>query len=269
VAMSHPGRRRWEWMLLPGEDPAAMTTPAKVRELVTPWIDPGRLDVQRAAVFTFHARMADRWRAGRVLVAGDAAHAMPPFAGAGLNTGIRDAAALAWRLAGATRPEELDAYERERRPDVAKLTTMALRIGRVVQTRHRALSWVQRTFIRGLRTVPGLQTRLGDRPLPARRLPRRLAGGRPRAGQVLPNPLVTVDGGPPVRLDSVLGYRWAFIGHGCDPRPVARPGAVLLTLGLEPPPPGCLALTDPEGLLIGRRGTVTAVRPDRFLAGVF
>jgi 3-(3-hydroxy-phenyl)propionate hydroxylase len=272
VAMSRPGRWRWEWMLLPGEDPAEMTSPAALRPLITPWTDLATLEIQRAAVFTFHARMADRWRAGRVLLAGDAAHAMPPFAGAGLNTGIRDAIALAWRLAEAGDPAGLDAYERERRADVARLTKLALRIGRVVQTRNRALSRIQRTLIRGLRAVPGLQTRLGDRPLPVRRLPRAVAGPLARAGHVLPNPWVSVAGGPPVRLDEVIGYHWCFIGHGLDPRVTpeaeAHPGAVLLALDLADPPAGCLPIEDLDGLLEGAPGTVTAVRPDRFLHGV-
>ncbi len=76
---------------------------------------------------TFHARMAARWRVGRVLLAGDAAHSMPPFAGQGLGAGLRDAAALSWRLAevidGLAGEELLDAYERERRPHVAAMTS--------------------------------------------------------------------------------------------------------------------------------------------------
>jgi 3-(3-hydroxy-phenyl)propionate hydroxylase len=268
VAMSSPGRWRWEWMLLPGERPEEMTTPETVRELVRPWTDPDLLTVERAAVFTFHARMAERWRAGRVLLAGDAAHAMPPFAGAGLGMGIRDAGALAWRLGAADDPAGLDAYERERRPDVATTTAMALRIGRVLQTRNRAVASVFRGLTRGLNAVPGLRSRLGDRPLPPRRLPRALAGPLPGAGTVLPNPRVRVDGGPVVRLDEVLGYRWAAIGHGCDPRRADQPGAVHLTLGVAGPVPGCLALEDLDGLLTGKTGTVTVARPDRFLLGV-
>ena len=270
VAMSSPGRWRWEWMLLPGERPEAMTRPGTVRDLVRPWTDPDRLEIERAAVFTFHARMAERWRAGRVLLAGDAAHAMPPFAGAGLGMGIRDAGALAWRLREAGDPAGLDAYERERRPDVAGTTTMALRIGRVLQTRNRAAALVFRGLVRSLNAVPGLRSRLGDRPLPPRRLPRAVAGPLPRAGEVLPNPWVRVDGGPPVRLDDVIGYRWAFLGHGCDPRGVPeaqRPGAVHLTLEPAEPVPGCLALEDLDGVLRGAAGTITAVRPDRFLLG--
>jgi 3-(3-hydroxy-phenyl)propionate hydroxylase len=139
----------------------------------------------------------------------------------------------------------------------------------VVQTRNRALSRVQRGLIRATRAIPGLQTRLGDRPLPARRLPRAVAGPLPRAGRVLPNPLVRVAGGAPTRLDEVIGYHWAFIGHACDPTARTTPGAIRLTLGLADPPPGCLPIEDLEGLLTARPGTITAVRPDRFLAGTY
>ncbi|MEU8612019.1 hypothetical protein AB0C29_28940, partial [Actinoplanes sp. NPDC048791] len=103
------------------------------------------------------------------------------------------------------------------------------------------------------------------------RLPRAVAGPLPQAGHVLANPWVRVAGGPPVRLDDVIGYRWAFLGHGCDPRRVPeaeRPGAVHLALDLADPAPGCLAVEDLDGLLRGAAGTVTAVRPDRFLLGV-
>jgi 2-polyprenyl-6-methoxyphenol hydroxylase-like FAD-dependent oxidoreductase len=91
VAMWRPGARRWEWMLLPGEDPARMTDPATVRGLLAGWVDPETVRVERAAVFTFHARTASRWRRQRVLLAGDAAHSMPPFVGQG------------WAWAAATR----------------------------------------------------------------------------------------------------------------------------------------------------------------------
>lgn len=271
VAMSQPGRWRWEWMLLPGEDPEAMSAAGSVRSLIAGWVDPDALDIQRAAVFTFHARTAGRWREGRVLLAGDAAHALPPFAGLGLGMGIRDAVALAWRLAdvagGAADPRLLDGYERERRPDVQSTTTLALRIGRLVQTRSRTRSLLLRSL---LRTVGPLGAALGSRPLPARRLPRSVAGTLPDAGRVLPNPRVSVGGGPPVRLDEVLGYRWAYVGHGCDPRtvvPAIPDDAVLLALDLPDPAPGCLPVTDLDGLLKGRPGTVTMARPDRFLHG--
>ncbi|GAA0795173.1 FAD-dependent monooxygenase [Spirilliplanes yamanashiensis] len=244
VAMSRPGRWRWEWMLLPGDDPEAI-----VPALVAPWVEPSALTVRRSAVFTFHARLARPWRSGRVVLAGDAAHAMPPFAGAGLGMGLRDAVALAWRLAQGA---DLDGYERERRPDVARTTALALRVGRVVQTRRPAVSWAQRAVLRALGPVLG-----------------RVGGSRAVRVRLFPNPVVRVDGGALQRLDEVVGYRWAVIGHGCDPAPVAAgfPGAVRLAVGAAAP--GCRTVVDDAGELRGRRGTVTVVRPDRVVHGRF
>ena len=275
VAMSQRDRWRWEWMLGPGEDPRAMTSDDTVRALISGWVPPDRLEVERAGVFTFHARTAGRWRSGRVLLAGDAAHAMPPFAGLGLGMGIRDAVALAWRLADVVTagadPLLLDGYERERRPDVERATRLAARIGRLAQTRKPFTSRLVRGMLRAVAALPRIGTTLGAKPLPARRLPRTAAGPLPGAGRVLPNPRVSVGGGPPVRLDEVIGYRWACIGHACDPRSGAGdlpPGAVLLAVDLPDPAPGCLPVTDLDGLLAGRPGSVTVVRPDRFLHGV-
>ena len=78
---------------------------------------------------------------------------------------------------------------------------------------------------------------------------------------------MSVAGGPPTRLDEVIGYRWAFIGNGCDPRSEKAPDAIYLTLNLADSPPDCLAIEDLDGLLDTTPGTITAVRPDRFLLG--
>ena len=70
--------------------------------------------------WTARMQVVDRMRRGRVFLAGDAAHANPPFGGHGLNTGIGDAVDLGWKiaavLAGWGGPALLDSYERERRP---------------------------------------------------------------------------------------------------------------------------------------------------------
>jgi 3-(3-hydroxy-phenyl)propionate hydroxylase len=94
------GTLRYEFMLHEGEDPDEMLDEARVRG----WIharEPAdaRLPITRKVVYAFHARVASRWKAGRVLLAGDAAHLTPPFAGQGMNSGVRDAANLAWKLA--------------------------------------------------------------------------------------------------------------------------------------------------------------------------
>ncbi|MGK5739991.1 bifunctional 3-(3-hydroxy-phenyl)propionate/3-hydroxycinnamic acid hydroxylase [Micromonospora sp. URMC 103] len=290
VTMSRPGAYRWEWMLLPGEDPERVAGETTVRSLVGAWVDPDTVRVRRAAVFTFHARTAARWRRGRVLLAGDAAHSMPPFVGQGLGSGIRDAASLAWRLAQVARgldgDELLDGYERERRPDVRATTLMALRAGRVVQSRSRFGSALLRAVLRTAGAVPGVETfvsRRAQRAQPARRLARPAAGSRPDAGRLLPDTRVRVRDGDVVRLDDLLADRWGVLGYGVDPRAhmdaaarewAAARRAVVLTVA-EPGRPatadaGCTVVEDLDGVLRApRRPAATVVRPDRFLLGTF
>lgn len=131
-----PGRHRWEWMLHPGESPAPFLTPESVRERIAPWLDGQTADIERAVVYTFHTRTAARWRRGRVLLAGDAAHLTPPFAGQGFSSGARDAMNLGWKLAEvlAGAPASLlDTYEQERRPHVTAMQRLANTMGAFVQ----------------------------------------------------------------------------------------------------------------------------------------
>ena len=94
-----PGRRRWEFMCLPGERLEDLDDATRAWDLLADWdVHPGNAQLERQSVYTFQARYAARWRDGRVFVAGDAAHQMPPFAGQGMCAGIRDAANLAWKL---------------------------------------------------------------------------------------------------------------------------------------------------------------------------
>ena len=132
------GRHRWEFMIKPGEDPADISSDAGIARLLAPWQVDGAVTMERKAVYTFRARVARQWRCGRVLLAGDAAHQTPPFAGQGLCAGIRDAANLAWKLAAIIRdgaaPHVLDAYQAEREPHVRATITMAIMMGRMVCT---------------------------------------------------------------------------------------------------------------------------------------
>ena len=131
-----PGRHRWEWMLRPGEDAAPHLEPAAVRRAIAPWLDGERVEIERAVTYAFHSRMASTWRRGRVLLAGDAVHTMPPFTGQGFSSGGRDAANLAWKLADvlAGAPDALlDSYEIERRPHVIAMQRQSELLARLVQ----------------------------------------------------------------------------------------------------------------------------------------
>ncbi|MBL8773386.1 MAG: bifunctional 3-(3-hydroxy-phenyl)propionate/3-hydroxycinnamic acid hydroxylase [Phenylobacterium sp.] len=135
-----PGRHRWEFMLLPGEDPAAVVSDDFIRPLIEAW-DVGDIELERRAVYRFHGLVAKTWRSGRVLLAGDAAHQMPPFAGQGMCSGLRDAANLAWKLAavlGGADDALLDTYQTEREPHVRGYVELAIQMGRTVCTLDRA-----------------------------------------------------------------------------------------------------------------------------------
>ena len=84
--------------------------------------------VSWASAFNMNARLADRYRLGRVFLVGDAAHTHPPTGGQGLNTSVQDAYNLGWKLAAATAgaPDALlDSYEEERRPVAATMLGLA------------------------------------------------------------------------------------------------------------------------------------------------
>ena len=127
--------RRFEFMLLPGERPEEFDDEQRVWQLLEPWMTPADGSIVRSAVYEFRARLAPAMRAGRALLVGDAAHTMPPFMGQGLCSGIRDAAALAWRLdlilRGLADDRLLDSYTEERRPQNEWIVSLSTEMGRV------------------------------------------------------------------------------------------------------------------------------------------
>jgi 3-(3-hydroxy-phenyl)propionate hydroxylase len=137
-------RRRWEIMLMPGDDPDTIAQPENVWKLVSRWISPEDADIERAVVYTFHSVIAKGWRKGRLLLAGDSAHQTPPFLGQGLCAGIRDVANLAWKLElvlkGRAADSLLDTYETEREPHVREFIALAVKLGDVIQTTDPAVA---------------------------------------------------------------------------------------------------------------------------------
>ncbi|EOZ5539335.1 bifunctional 3-(3-hydroxy-phenyl)propionate/3-hydroxycinnamic acid hydroxylase [Klebsiella pneumoniae] len=99
AALPH-GVRRFEFMVMPGETEAQLSEPHNMRRLLSKVLpDPDRVELIRQRVYTHNARLAERFRIDRVLLAGDAAHIMPVWQGQGYNSGMRDAFNLAWKLA--------------------------------------------------------------------------------------------------------------------------------------------------------------------------
>ncbi len=138
-----PGRlRRWEFSVAPGENLAEMAREENIWRLLSRWVQPGDVSLWRIAPYRFHAVVAEDWRHGRVLLAGDAAHQTPPFMGQGLNQGLRDAANLAWKLAWVLRGQAgealLDSYTAERRPNVRAVIALTEELGLIIGERDPA-----------------------------------------------------------------------------------------------------------------------------------
>jgi len=219
-------RYRWEFRLHPGESVAELSTPERLRELLIPWTGPTpdtELEVLRAAEYTFRARLADRWRRGRVFLLGDAAHQTPPFIGQGLGSGLRDVQNLTWKLALllATTdpavighkpvlpwPEDvlLDSYESERRPHARALIRLAVVAGWAMTGGQDRAATFRRLLLNGFCRLPGATGLILDQtgpplvpgPLVLRARPRTrlewsLRGRRPfrdPAGVLFPQPWV-------------------------------------------------------------------------------
>lgn len=137
VVPGGPGRRRWEFMLLPGETQQDMNRDDVSWNLLKPWdVTPENAKLERHAVYTFRGRWASDWRQGRVMLAGDAAHLMPPFAGQGMCSGMRDSVALAWRLdailSGKAGEHLLDTYSVERSNHIQEMINFSVELGKVI-----------------------------------------------------------------------------------------------------------------------------------------
>lgn len=127
--------RRWEFMLLEGEQPSDYETEEQTWTLLKDRVDPSLGEIERHAVYTFQSKVVNQMRDGNVFLAGDSAHVMPPFMGEGMCSGIRDAANLAWKLDrvldGRSSPALLDSYHSERYPQNRVIIETSLFMGQV------------------------------------------------------------------------------------------------------------------------------------------
>ena len=285
------GLCRYEFLLLPGEDEATATSFEFARRLLAahrPDLRPEHVVRQR--VYVFHALLATTWRRGRAFLLGDAAHMMPPFAGQGLNSGLKDAANLAWKLAAVERGEldagVLDTYELERRPHAAEMIEISVRRGRVVMTTSRTRARARDAAAQVARRIAPLRRRLDTLPVkpPARHRDGLVVPGAPIAGAMLPQPRVVLADGRLAMLDDVLGPWFALLAVEPSRGELRSPawaaiGARRVRVSLDERFPPTTAVNDAtvvidaDGLLrealADCRGQIVVVRPDRFVVGAF
>ncbi|MFJ9151068.1 bifunctional 3-(3-hydroxy-phenyl)propionate/3-hydroxycinnamic acid hydroxylase [Streptomyces sp. NPDC102270] len=278
---SGPGRRRWEFMRLPGESAAELdTTEAAWRLLAPHGVTPATATLLRNATYQFRAMWADQWRSGRVFLAGDAAHLMPPFAGQGMCAGIRDVVNLAWKLdlvlTDRAPDRLLDTYTLERRLQAKASITASVKLGRVICVTDPAAAADRDSAILANGGGRGPQGPPPAEPL-TKGLLRPAGDGCGGAGEVMMAGTVEADG-VRGRFDQVIGTGFVLITTE-DPAELSDAhGAFLAGLGtrvvrLAPPgsPAGPGRVRDVEGVYhacLERLGAATVlVRPDYHVFG--
>ncbi len=282
--------RRWEIMLMPGDDPEEVVKIDRVWELLRPWISSDDADVIRHVVYTFHAVIADPWRNGRVLIAGDAAHQMPPFLGQGMCAGIRDVANLCWKFdfvrRGIASEALLDTYQEERSPHVRTIIQRAVLTGDLIQTTDPEVAKKRDDrFRQASGTVQS-----GDEDGPFNMAMPGLTGGvcqagNDRCGKLFPQgPSRSADGRKEL-LDEFIGNRFAVITDALTAKVLSQrltPEVVELVTSLDialialdtpsvpPAPQGFTAVADESGVALGwlGEGNIAVVRPDSYVYGI-
>ena len=291
------GTRRFEFMLHEGETEPEATSPEFTRKLLTPHGEENTA-LRRSRVYTFHARMADRWRDGRIFLAGDAAHLSPPFAGQGMNSGIRDAHNLAWKLAAVVQarlgPRLLETYEQERRKHAWEMILLALRMGKVMMPRGFWSAFGLQAAFRMLSAVPPARAYFAEmkyKPKPrfdagfltrAREHGASKHGAGPLIGRLFPQPKVRCAGVEKL-LDDFLGDGFALLSLPQTPPNLfdQLPAELWKPLNLQrvairatgdstTAPTGVTSLLDVEGEFSRRMKKLPSglvlLRPDRYVA---
>ncbi len=219
-----PGRRRWEYMVLPGESVEEMQKPERAWELLKRWgVTPDNAVLERSAVYRFQARWARQWAKGRCAIAGDAAHLMPPFAGEGMCAGVRDAVALGWRLnailEGKCGPELLASYTTERIEHAKHYIDFSQELGKIICIHDEA-----EAAARDVRMKAELAAR-DNQPVPTDVC--RLGEGvwckdAAHAGELSVQGVVEANGKRD-RFDQAVHQGWLLIGLDTDPSEALTP----------------------------------------------
>jgi 3-(3-hydroxy-phenyl)propionate hydroxylase len=293
VVVGRNGRCRYEFLIHDDEQPTDAELPDFAIPLVSTYRTLAVEDVVRSAIYKFYALVADNFSQGRAFILGDAAHMMPPFAGQGLNSGLRDAANLSWKIAaqvqGRAGRELLDSYTLERQPHVKATVALSVRLGAIMMTRSRTKAWARDVLIKTLGRVPASKRVLMKAlSRPPSFYPNGFSvdarAGSLAGGMLIQAPVIDA-AGHVVGLDDVIGPGFSLLAVQADRRCFEGLSAAVwgqldakrvhLTLDHRLPVRGTQfdGVADFTGALAEQlgdvRGRLVLVRPDRIVAGAF
>ncbi|MGJ5181564.1 bifunctional 3-(3-hydroxy-phenyl)propionate/3-hydroxycinnamic acid hydroxylase [Bradyrhizobium oligotrophicum] len=266
IVPSGVSNRRWEFMIKPGECADDFACAEMAWRLLSPWMKPGEGTLVRHAVYRFRSLLACGWRRGRLLIAGDAAHLMPPFMGQGMCSGLRDAWNLGWKLdrvlTGASPDRLLDDYEAERGPHVDSIIKLSMEMGKVV-------------CVPDAEAAKARDDAFFSRQLPPPPVFPALAGGLvadvPAAGPLLPHDELEREGRSD-RLDTLTGRSFSLlIETDALDELSARSRALIEALDIAVVPIGLRGYRDLDGrlgeFLAAHRIRAVIARPDFYAFG--
>lgn len=223
------GYRRLEFQLMKGENEDEVLQPDNLARLMRKHY-PANVpmpEIKRARIYLHHSRTAQRFQEGRVFLAGDAAHLQPPFFGQGMNSGLRDATNIAWKLAmvlkHAAHPKILDSYDHERREHAETMVNFATWIGSFYQPHSRFTEWFRDLFFRSIQSLPQIRDyilQLKFKPMSRYHrgivVPLKIQGHKDDpVGRMFMQPMVEIDGRP-CKLDDAIGPRFAILALNFD-----------------------------------------------------
>jgi len=301
--------RRWEFMLLVGERDEDLLANNTIHALIRQArashpnmrlaIQQNKPRIVRKTVYAFHAVVAQQFMQGRIFLLGDAAHLMPPFGGQGMNSGLRDAHNLCWKLQrvlqGQASPKLLETYHVERYPHVKEMTLFSSILGNIVMTTTRQAAQVRDWFFALINIIPPFRTAITEmrvKPQPRYHkgflLPTINKKDKRLVGAVLPQPYVLTQAGERVLFDDILGDGFTVIrlyeksGQAFEPvqdklwQNLKVKYVCVLPQGVsfkKRECEHCKVVSDVDGqlgvFLRHRQDVFVLVRPDRYICGVF
>ena len=227
AALPH-GIRRFEFMVMPNETQEELSKPENINKLLSKVLpNTENIEVIRQRVYTHNARIADKFRVERILLAGDAAHIMPVWQGQGYNSGMRDAFNLAWKIAlvvqGKAGADLLDSYQIERKDHAQAMIDLSVMAGHVLAPPKKWQGFVRDGISYVLNYIKPIQQYLLEmrfKPMPKYHDGILINHNHPQSpvGKMFIQPNVQLESGEQVLLDDVIGNNFAILAWGVDPK---------------------------------------------------